>query len=82
MDLHELDERIDRLNIRKQLELLLKNLRESKDKLEISNLLWDRIVAAEGLLNDKETRLFDSAVDHLIEIRSLVGCRQPKQPER
>lgn len=49
MDLDELDQRIDRLSIRKQLDLLLKSLTESKHKLEISNLLWHRVLAAEDL---------------------------------
>jgi hypothetical protein len=78
MEIEELDERIDRLSIRKQLEILLKNLRESKNKLEISNLLWDRVVAAEDLLNAEEMKLFDAAADTLIHIRSSVGCRQKR----
>jgi len=61
MDVHELDDRIDRLSIRKQLEILTKNLAETKNSLEISSLLWERIVAAEGLLTVEEMKLFNSA---------------------
>jgi hypothetical protein len=82
MDLNELDEKIDRLSIREQLELLLKTLTEAKKKLEITNLFWERVVAAEELLNDPETDLFDSAADALIRIRSLVGIRRPKRRKK
>ncbi len=79
MNLHELEDKIDRLSIRKQLEALDKTLSESKKKLEISTVLWERIMAAEGLLNAEEMKLFDAAADKLIDIRSLVGCRQKKR---
>jgi hypothetical protein len=76
MDLHDLDDRIDRLSIRQQLEALLKTLTGAKNRLEVSNLLWERVVAAEDLVNAEELKLFDSAADTLICIRSLVGCGQ------
>ena len=75
MDLDELDQRIDRLSIRKQLDLLLKSLTESKHKLEISNLLWHRVLAAEDLLTAEETKVFDEAADALLHIRDSVGVR-------
>ena len=76
MDLEELDQRIDRLSIRKQLDLLLKSLTESKNKLEISNLLWHRVLAAEELLTADELEVFDAAADALIHIRDSVGVRR------
>ena len=79
MDSHELDDRIDRLSIRKQLQILLKALTDARNKVEITNLLWQRVVAAEDLLNAEETKLFDSAVDTLIDVRSLVSCRRKKR---
>jgi hypothetical protein len=82
MDVHELDDRIDRLSIRKQLEILAKNLTESKNNLEISSLLWERIVAADGLFNVEEMKLFDSATDDLICIQSLVGCRHKRRRKK
>lgn len=82
MDLEELDERIDRLSIRKQLEVLLKNLTEAKHKLEISNLLWHRVLAAEDLLTAEETKVFDAAADALIHIRDAVGIRRRKRREK
>jgi hypothetical protein len=75
MDLEKLDEKIDRLSIRNQLELLVKNLSEAKNNVEISNVLWEKVVAADGLLNAEELILFDTAADKLIYIRSLLGCR-------
>lgn len=82
MDLEELEDKIDRLSICKQLEALLKNLREAKNKLEVANLLWERAVAAEGLFNAEEERLFDAAADTLISVRSTVGCRQKRRPRK
>jgi hypothetical protein len=76
MDLDELDQRIDRLSIRKQLDLLLKSLTESKHKLEISNLLWHRVLAAEDLLTPEESKVFDAAADALLHIRDSVGVRR------
>jgi hypothetical protein len=73
MDLEELDERIDRLSIQQQLELLGKNLSDSQKKLEIANILWARVVAAEELFNSREWKLYDTAADRLLEIRSLIG---------
>ncbi len=75
MDLEELDQRIDRLSIRKQLDLLLKSLTEAKHKLEISNLLWHRVLAAEDLLTADESKVFDAAADALIHVRHSVGVR-------
>lgn len=75
MDLDELDQRIDRLAIRKQLDLLLKSLTESKHKLEISNLLWHRVLAAEEFLTAEEAKVFDAAADALLHIRDSVGVR-------
>jgi hypothetical protein len=82
MDLNELDEKLDSLPIRKQLELLAKTINEAKKKVEIANLFWERVLAAEDLLNPQEAKLFDSAADALIHIRSLVGCRQAKRRKR
>ena len=82
MDLHELDDKIDGLSIKRQLEILLRNLIEVADKLEISNHFWERAVAAEELLSAEEMKLFDSAADTLIHIRSLVGCRENKGREQ
>jgi hypothetical protein len=75
MDLEELDQRIDRLSIRKQLDLLLQSLTEAKHKLEISNLLWHRVLAAEELLTADESKVFDNAADALIHLRDTVGVR-------
>jgi len=75
MDLHELDERIDRMSIQKQLQALLRCLTEAKNKLEIANHLWQPVVAAEELLNSDESKLFDAAADALMGIHSLVGYR-------
>jgi hypothetical protein len=74
MNTDELDARIDRLSIQKQLEVLRKNLSAARQRIEIANLLWERVMAAEGLLNSKESRLFDDAADTLIELRTLIGC--------
>ncbi len=82
MDLDELDERIDRLSIRKQLETLLKHLTDAKNKLQVANLLWERILAAEGLFTAEEAKLFESAADTLINIQSAVGCRQKKRRQK
>ncbi len=82
MDLNELDEKIDRLSIKEQLELLRKTLSEARKKLEITNLFWERVVAAEDLLNEGETELFDSAADTLLHIRSLVGYHKPKRRKK
>jgi hypothetical protein len=82
MDLEELDQRIDRLSIRKQLDLLLKILTESKHKLEISNLLWNRVVAAEDLLTPDESKVFEAAADALICIRDSVGMRPHSRRRR
>lgn len=73
MNLDELDERIDRLSIEKQLKMLLSNLADAKRRLEISNLLWERVIAAEGVRNDGEEILFEKAADTLIQLRMLVG---------
>ena len=73
MDLNELDQRIDRLSIDKQLRVLLRNLTDVRRRLEISNLLWERVLAAEGVRNVDEEKLFDDAADTLIAIRRLVG---------
>jgi hypothetical protein len=78
MDLHELDERIDKLSIRRQLEILVRTLAETKNRVELSNLLWERVVAAEGLLNAEELELFDSAADGLIDLRSVAIGRQKR----
>ena len=78
MDLDELDQRIDRLSIRKQLDLLLKSITESKHKLEISSLLWDRVLAAEDLLTPEESKVFDAAADALFHIRDSVGAQRRK----
>ena len=82
MNLDELDQRIDRLAIRKQLDLLLKSLTESKHKLEISNLLWHRVLAAEELLTAEESIVFDAAADALLHIRDSVGVRRRNRPTR
>jgi len=82
MDLDELDQRIDRLSIRKQLDLLLKSLTESKHKLEISNLLWHRVLAAENLLTPEESKVFDAAADALIHIRGSVGVRRRNRRQK
>jgi len=82
MDLEELDRRIDRLSIRKQLDLLLKSLTESKHKLEISNLLWHRVLAAEELLTADESKVLDAAADALIHIRDTVGARSRSRGRR
>jgi hypothetical protein len=50
--------------------------------LEVSTILWERVMAAEGLLNADELKLFGSAADNLISIRSLVGCRQKKRSRK
>jgi hypothetical protein len=75
MNLDELNQRIDRLSIRKQLDLLLKSLTESKRKLEISNLMWHRVLAAEDLLTPEESKVLDEAADALLHIRGSVGVR-------
>jgi hypothetical protein len=79
MDLQALDEKIDRLSIRNQLEILVKNLTEAKNHVEISNVFWEKVEAADGLLDADELILLDTAADKLLHIRSLLGCRHKRQ---
>jgi hypothetical protein len=76
MNLDEFDQRLDRLSIEKQLRILLKNLADARRRLEISNLLWDRVLAAEGIRNAQEEQLFNDAADTLLALRGLVGAEQ------
>ena len=45
----------------------------SASREKISNLLWERVIAAEGVRNDGEEILFEKAADTLIQLRMLVG---------
>lgn len=82
MERNRLADKLDGLSIQEQLELLINSLSDARNKLEIANLLWDRVAAAEDFLHDDELSLLDSGAKVVVAIRSLVGCPEKKPRKR